>query len=56
MPVQNNKPTWIPGYSSVLFSYTMMESVGSAIGVADLAGVFTAYVDYFEYVQIGRQF
>jgi len=56
MPMQNNKSTRILGYSSVLSSYTTMESVGFAIGVAGLAGVFTACVDCFEYVQLGRQF
>ncbi|CAL8584989.1 hypothetical protein XPA_010571 [Xanthoria parietina] len=33
-----------------------MESVGFAIGVAGLAGAFTACIDCFEYIQLGRQF
>lgn len=33
-----------------------MESVGFAIGVAGLAGAFTACIDCFEYVQLGRHF
>lgn len=33
-----------------------MEPAGFAIGVAGLAGAFTACVDCFEYVQLGRQF
>ena len=33
-----------------------MEAVGLAVGIAGLAGVFTACVDCFEYVQLGRQF
>ena len=33
-----------------------MEPVGFAIGVAGLAGTFTACVDCFEYIQLGRQF
>ena len=33
-----------------------MEPVGFAIGVAGLAGTFTACVDCFEYVQLGRKF
>ena len=34
----------------------MMEPVGFTIGVAGLAGAFTACVDCFEYIQLGRQF
>ncbi|KAL8743441.1 MAG: hypothetical protein Q9190_004210 [Brigantiaea leucoxantha] len=33
-----------------------METIGLGIGIAGLAGVFTACVDCFEYVQLGRQF
>lgn len=33
-----------------------MEPVGLGIGIAGLAGAFTACVDCFEYIQIGRQF
>ncbi len=33
-----------------------MESVGIAIGAAGLASAFTACIDCFEYVQLGRQF
>ena len=33
-----------------------MEPVGFAIGVAGLTGAFTACVDCFEYIQLGRQF
>ncbi|KAL8731569.1 MAG: hypothetical protein Q9181_004255 [Wetmoreana brouardii] len=33
-----------------------MESAGLAIGIAGLAGAFTACVDCFEYVQLGRHF
>ena len=33
-----------------------MESAGLAIGVAGLAGLFSACVDCFEYIQLGRQF
>ena len=33
-----------------------MEPVGLGVGIAGLAGVFTACVDCFEYVQLGRQF
>lgn len=56
MLVQNNKSIRILGYSFVLSSYTTIEFVGFAIGVAGLADVFIACVDYFEYVQLGRQF
>lgn len=34
----------------------MMEPVGLGIGIAGLAGAFTACVDCFEYIQLGRQF
>ena len=34
----------------------MTEIVGVATGVAGLAGAFTACIDCFEYVQLGRQF
>lgn len=33
-----------------------MEPLGFAIGVASLTGAFTACVDCFEYIQLGRQF
>lgn len=33
-----------------------MESVGLGVGIAGLAGVFTACVDCFEYIQLGRKF
>lgn len=33
-----------------------MEAVGFAIGAGSLAGAFTACVDCFEYIQLGRQF
>ena len=33
-----------------------MEPVGLGVGIAGLAGAFTACVDCFEYVQLGRQF
>lgn len=33
-----------------------MEPAGLAIGVAGLAGLFSACVDCFEYIQLGRQF
>ena len=33
-----------------------MEPVGLGIGIAGLAGAFTACVDCFEYIQLGRQF
>ncbi|KAL6714665.1 hypothetical protein ACLMJK_008090 [Lecanora helva] len=33
-----------------------MEPVGFAVGIAGLAGAFTACVECFEYVQLGRQF
>lgn len=56
MPMQNNKSTRIPRYSSILSSYTTMKSVEFAIDATSLASVFIACVDYFEYVQIGRQF
>lgn len=34
----------------------MAEPIGLAVGVAGLAGVFTACVDCFEYIQLGRRF
>lgn len=34
----------------------MMEPVGLGIGIAGLAGAFTACIDCFEYIQLGRQF
>lgn len=33
-----------------------MEPVGLGVGIAGLAGVFTACVDCFEYIQLGRNF
>ena len=33
-----------------------MEAVGLGIGIAGLAGAFTACIDCFEYIQLGRQF
>lgn len=33
-----------------------MEPVGLGIGIAGLAGAFTACIDCFEYIQLGRQF
>ena len=33
-----------------------MEAVGLGVGIAGLAGVFTACIDCFDYVQLGRQF
>ena len=33
-----------------------MEPVGFTLGVAGLAGAFTACIDCFEYIQLGRQF
>ena len=33
-----------------------MEPLGLGVGIIGLAGVFTACVDCFEYVQFGRQF
>ena len=35
---------------------TTLEPVGLKIGIAGLAGAFTACVDCFEYIQLGRQF
>ena len=33
-----------------------MEPIGLGVSIAGLAGIFTACVDCFEYVQLGRQF
>ena len=39
-----------------LFSRITMEPTGLVVGVAGLAGAFTACVDCFEYIQLGRRF